>query len=68
MSSTVTVQPSASAARAEPVAHLPVEISQGQAADAALWGPADFGGLHQPVPKALAVDDKILHEMIWFVG
>ena len=48
------------ALRLEPVAHLPVEIGQGEAANAALRRRADFRRLHQRVPKALGVDLQVL--------
>ena len=48
-------------ARAEPVAHLPVEIGQRQPADAALRRAADRGGLHQLAPQPLGVDREIAH-------
>ena len=44
------------AARLEPVAHLAVEVGQGEPADAALGGPADRAGLHQVVPQPLGID------------
>ena len=49
------------AARAKPVAHLSVEIGQRETTDTALRRAADLGGLHQLAPKALGVDDEILH-------
>ena len=49
------------ALRLEPVAHLPVEIGQRQAANAALRRRADLRRVHQRVPKPLAVDLQVLH-------
>src|ERR1043165_216354 len=46
---------------AKPVAHLAVEIGEGQTADAALRRAADRAGLHQFAPKPLAVDLEVLH-------
>ena len=46
---------------AEPVADLPVEIGQREAADAAFRGAADLRGLHQAVPEALRIDRQVLH-------
>src|SRR6185437_17000648 len=48
------------ALRLEPVAHLAVEIGQREAADAALWGGADLGGLHEVVPQTLGIDLQVL--------
>ena len=49
-------------ARLEPVAHLAVEVGQGQPADAAFRGRADRGGFHQLAPQALCVDVQIFHD------
>ena len=49
------------ALRLEPVAHLAVEIGQGQTANTALRRRADLRGVHQRVPKPLAVDLQVLH-------
>src|SRR5580704_11619425 len=44
------------ALRLEPVAHLPVEIGERQAANAALRRRANLRRVHQRVPKPLTVD------------
>jgi hypothetical protein len=47
---------------AEPVAHLPVEIGQGEPADAAFRRAADRRRLHQVAPQALGVDRQVAHD------
>jgi hypothetical protein len=49
------------ALRLEPVAHLAVEIGQRQAANTTFRRRADLCGVHQRVPKPLAVDLQVLH-------
>jgi hypothetical protein len=44
---------------AEQIARLLVEIGEGQAADAALLGGADFRHLHEAVPQPIGVDAQI---------
>ena len=53
------------ALRLEPVAHLPIEVGQGEPADAALGRAADLRCFHQRVPQPLRVDGEI-GEHGWF--
>jgi hypothetical protein len=48
----------------EQVAALAVEIGEGEAADAAFLGGADFRQLHQALPQPLAIDLEVLHRLV----